>query len=105
MDEPEPEVQPRTTEAGDEEEEQKNKMSMAAPTDVLDGAPDEAIERQESYDGDLDDAFDGEGGGGAPVAKPKPVVVEEEGCRAARVPAGVGARAHDATGGDCAPRQ
>lgn len=79
MDEPEPEVQPEPPKPVMKKKNRKNKMSMAAPTDIPGGTPDEADPNSKNpYDGDLDDAFDGEGGGGAPLVKPKPVVVKKK---------------------------
>lgn len=79
MDEPEPEVQPELPKPVRKNKPRKNKMSMSTPTDVPDGAPDEADpDGKNPYDGDLDDAFDGEGGGGAPVQPKKPVILKKK---------------------------
>jgi periplasmic protein TonB len=77
--EPEPEVQPEPPPPVEKKKHhRKHKMSMAAPTDVPGGTPDEADPNGNNpYDGDLDDVFDGEGGGGAPE-KVKPVVVKRK---------------------------
>ncbi len=77
MDEPEPDLQPEPPKIVPKKKSKKRKMSMAAPTDVPDGTPDEADPNGTNpYDGDLDDVFDGEGGGGP--AAVKPVVVKKK---------------------------
>lgn len=76
IDQPEPEVQPEPPKPVKKAQSRNRKMSMAAPTEIPGGAPSEADPNAKTpYDGDFDDAFDGEGGGGAPVQPKKPVVV------------------------------
>lgn len=47
----------------------KGKVSVATPKDVPDGVPDEAEAGSNPYDGDFDDVFGGESGGGDESAK------------------------------------
>jgi protein TonB len=76
-DEPEPEPEPEPVKVQPKKR-KPGKLSMATPKGVPDGVPDEADPGGNPYDGDLDDAFDGEGGGGAPPPVKKPVVVQKK---------------------------
>jgi len=80
VDAPEPELQPEPPKPVTKKTPSKNrKMSMSTPTDIPGGAPSEADPNAKTpYDGDLDEAFDGEGGGAAPVQPKKPVVVKKK---------------------------
>ncbi|MFO0568816.1 MAG: TonB family protein [Polyangiaceae bacterium] len=80
IDGPEPEVQPEPPKPVLKSPSKNRKVSMSTPTGVPGGTPSEADPNAKTpYDGDADDAFDGEGGGGgAPVQPKKPVVVAKK---------------------------
>jgi protein TonB len=79
IEEPEPELQPEPPPVVKKNKSKRKSMSMSTPTDIPGGTPDEADPNSTNpYDGDYDDAFDGEGGGGGPVQPKKPVVVKKK---------------------------
>ena len=74
--EPEPEPEPKQVKKKKKKRRKKRKTAGPPPKEVPDSVPDEADPSDNPYDGDMDDVFDGEGGGDDAVkvvkAAPRP---------------------------------